>query len=442
MTAGNAAAVAAARVPAMTVAELARRLDRSFAVLAAGRRGAAARQQTLRATIDWSFQLLAGPEQALLVRLAVFAGGATLEAAEAVCGGEGIDPDAVFELLAGLVARSLVVAEEKGPGTRYRLLETIRQYGEERLEQAGEADRWRARHASYYAGLLTQVRDHAHDPDQDVFWAVRVSADQDNLPAAWKWAIGAGNVDTAFQMLAGFAPLEVWSTYPLMLAGEPALELPGATKHPGYPLAAAVSALFAANRGDVTGAQELCRRAGEANAVLALDRPEMLAEAYALHESSAGASLHIGPFRAGTRLFPHSAPNADVRPAAGHAALMYAGDSGPSPHTAELADGAGLLVAEASYIDRVPEDSRQYLSGARQVGREAARVGAGRLLLTHLLPGTDYGAAQTAASAEYGGPVDVATPGLVLDLDLRVGARLGQAVLAWRALMAGGLQGW
>src|SRR5262249_57096046 len=108
--------LAAARVPAMTVAELARRLDRSFAVLAAGRRGAAARQQTLRATIDWSFQLLAGPEQALLVRLAVFAGGAALEAVEAICSGEGIDPDAVVDLLAGLVGRALVVGAGKGPG--------------------------------------------------------------------------------------------------------------------------------------------------------------------------------------------------------------------------------------------------------------------------------------------------------------------------------------
>src|SRR5262249_23450902 len=144
-------------------------------------------------------------------------------------------------------------------------------------EQAGEADRWRARHASYYAGLLTQVRDHAHGPDQDVFWAVRVSADQDNLLAAWKWAIGAGNAGTAFQMLAGFAPLEVWSPYPLVLAGEPALELPGATKHPGYPLAAAVSAIFASNRGNVTGAQELCRWAGEANA--RRDRPDWRVEA-------------------------------------------------------------------------------------------------------------------------------------------------------------------
>jgi predicted ATPase len=282
VSAGNAAAVAAvvrrldgialavelaaARVPAMTPAELARRLDRSFAVLAGGRRGAAGRHQTLRAAIDWSFELLTGPEQALLARLAVFAGGCTLQAAEAVCGGDGIDPDMVFELLAGLVARSLVVAEDHGIETRYRLLETIRQYAEERLETAGETQRWRARHASYYAGLLPGIREHAHDSREEVFWAVRLGADQDNLLAAWSWAIGTGDVGTAFQMLAGFAPCEIWTSYPLLLPGEAALGLSGAAEHPGYPLALAVSAVFASYRADVAAAEELCHRASEANA--------------------------------------------------------------------------------------------------------------------------------------------------------------------------------
>src|SRR6516165_4780454 len=212
VTAGNAAAVAAvvrrldgialaielaaARVPAMTAAELARRLERSFAVLGTGRRGAAERHHTLRAAIDWSVDLLAGAEQTLLARLAVFAGGCTLQAVEGVCGGDGIDPDAVLELLAGLVARSLVVAEEHGPQTRYRLLETIRQYGEQRLGQARDIERWRARHASYYAHLPGRVREHAHDPDEEVFWAVRLSADQDNLLAAWSWAIATNNLDS------------------------------------------------------------------------------------------------------------------------------------------------------------------------------------------------------------------------------------------------------
>jgi len=260
--------LAAARVPAMTPAELARRLERSFAVLAAGRRGTLAHHQTLRAAIDWSFELLTAPEQALLARLAVFAGGATLTAAETVCAGEGIDPDMVFELLASLVAKSLVVAGEQGPETRYGLLETIRQYGEQHLGEAGETGRWQARHAGYYAGVLQRIRD-AHDADAEVFWAVRLSAEQDNLLAAWSWAIGTGNVDTAFAILAGFAPGEIRASYRgalLVLPGETALALPGATAHPGYPLALAVSALFASNRGDVTGAEELCRRAAGANA--------------------------------------------------------------------------------------------------------------------------------------------------------------------------------
>jgi len=95
---------------------------------------------------------------------------------------------------------------------------------------------------------------------------VRLSAEQDNLLAAWSWSIGTGNVGTAFQMLAGFAPAEVWNTYPLLLAGETALGLPGATEHPSYPLALAVCAVFASDRADVTGAEELCLRAADANA--------------------------------------------------------------------------------------------------------------------------------------------------------------------------------
>jgi predicted ATPase len=255
--------LAAARIAAMTPAELARRLERSFAVLRAGRRGTLPHHQTLRATIDWSYQLLAEPEQRLLARLAVFAGGCTLDAAETVCSGEGIYPDTVFELLARLVARSLVVTEEHGPETRYRLLETIRQYGEERLTETGETDRWQARHADYYVGVLQQIRH--HDRREEVFWAIRLSAEQDNLLAAWSWAIDTGNIDTAFSILAGFAPSEVSFRYPLLLDGEAALELPGAAAHPGYPLALAVSAMFAAHHGDVTVTEELCRGAAEAN---------------------------------------------------------------------------------------------------------------------------------------------------------------------------------
>ncbi|MEU5942862.1 MBL fold metallo-hydrolase [Micromonospora sp. NPDC047548] len=155
---------------------------------------------------------------------------------------------------------------------------------------------------------------------------------------------------------------------------------------------------------------------GALDAVLALDRPGMLDAAYVLHEFTAGSRLDIGPFRAQTRLLPHWVPNAGVRLAAGDRVLAYTGDSGPSPDVVELARDADLLLAEATYVDEVPEDSQGYQSSARQAGRQAADAGAGHLLLTHLRPGTDPAAARAAAADEYDGQVAVATTGLILDL--------------------------
>ena len=132
--------LAAALVASMSPAELASALDHRFDLLAGGRRRAVKRQQTLKATIDWSYDLLDESQQRLLARLAVFAGGCTREAAEAVCAGGPIEPRVVLGLLTDLVARSLVVTERGGVETRYRLLETIREYGEERLAEHGETD--------------------------------------------------------------------------------------------------------------------------------------------------------------------------------------------------------------------------------------------------------------------------------------------------------------
>src|SRR5262249_52322433 len=132
--------LAAARVHVMSPAELATALDHRFEVLAGARRGAVKRQQTLRATIDWSYDLLEEPQRRLLARISVFAGGCTREAAEEVCEGTPIAPRSVFGLLTELVERSLVVAEHDGPDTRYRLLETIREYAEERLAEHAETE--------------------------------------------------------------------------------------------------------------------------------------------------------------------------------------------------------------------------------------------------------------------------------------------------------------
>jgi ribonuclease BN (tRNA processing enzyme) len=155
---------------------------------------------------------------------------------------------------------------------------------------------------------------------------------------------------------------------------------------------------------------------GALDAVLALDRPGMLADAYVLHEFTAGDPLDIGPFRAQTRLLPHWVPNAGIRLAAGGRVLAYTGDTGPSEDVARLARGADLLLAEASYVDRVPEDSRHFLTSARQAGRQARDAGVRHLVLTHLFPGTDAAAARAAATAGFPGEIGIAAPGLVADV--------------------------
>jgi ribonuclease BN (tRNA processing enzyme) len=154
---------------------------------------------------------------------------------------------------------------------------------------------------------------------------------------------------------------------------------------------------------------------GALDAVLALDRPGMLDSAYRLHEFAAGDELSIGPFRAETRLLPHFLANAGIRLTADGRVLAYTGDTGPSPEVVALARGADLLLAEATYVDHVPEDSWRHLSSARQAGLQAAEAGVGHLVLTHLQPGTDREAARAAAADGYGGTIGVATADLVHD---------------------------
>ena len=145
--------LAAARVATLGVADIAQRLDQRFRLLTGGRRTAMERHQTLPAAVDWSYDLLDATQARAFNRLAVFAGGCTLGAAEVVVGDDGIDVDDVLDIVSDLVARSMVVADESDATTRYRLLETMRQYARERLDGSGEGDALRHRHAAYYAGL-------------------------------------------------------------------------------------------------------------------------------------------------------------------------------------------------------------------------------------------------------------------------------------------------
>jgi non-specific serine/threonine protein kinase len=179
--------LAAARLAALSLDQLAARLDDRFRLLTGGSRTALPRQQTLRATLDWSYDLLGEGERLLLRRLAVFAGGWTLEAAEAVCAGEGIAPDEVLDLLAGLVAKSLVVLEDGRAGTRYRLLETVRQYGREKLAAAGEAPWLRDGHLGWYLALARRAEPGMGTPEREG-WLELLEVELENLRTALHWS--------------------------------------------------------------------------------------------------------------------------------------------------------------------------------------------------------------------------------------------------------------
>jgi len=200
--------LAAARVGALPVGDIADRLDDCVRMLSGGPRTALPRQQTLQASLDWSYGLLAAPEQALLRRLSVFAGGWTLEAAEAACAGEGIEEEDALTLLAQLVDKSLVHLEDADENVdgdaRYRLLEVVRQYARGKLRAGGEEDAARDRHAAWCVALARQAEPKLTGPEQAA-WLERLEAENDNLRAALRWGLreGGGERGSAGVQLAG-----------------------------------------------------------------------------------------------------------------------------------------------------------------------------------------------------------------------------------------------
>ncbi|HEY6072314.1 MAG TPA: LuxR C-terminal-related transcriptional regulator [Anaerolineales bacterium] len=185
--------LAAARVKGLTVEQIAARLHDRFHILTEGNRTALPRQQTLRATMDWSYDLLSQGERTLLRRVSVFAGGFAIEAAEDICSGGTVAALEVLDLLLRLVDRSMVVAGERGRQSRYRLLETTRQYAWEKLVEAGEADEIRRRHFIWYLTLAGQADGKLRGPEQQA-WLDRLEAEHDNLRAALEWS----NIDPRY----------------------------------------------------------------------------------------------------------------------------------------------------------------------------------------------------------------------------------------------------
>mgnify|MGYP001220311543 CR=1 FL=1 len=197
--------LAAARIRLFPPQALAARLTRRLQVLAGGPRDRPARQQTLRGAVDWSYDLLGERERTLFARLAVFAGGCTLEAAEAICNaGRELGPD-VLDGMASLVEHSLV--QQIGEAVpRLRMLETIREYAAERLAESGAADDVGRRHAAYFLELAEEAEPELEGPDQEV-WLDRLDAERDNLRAALAWLLERGEIDLAYRLagaLRGF----------------------------------------------------------------------------------------------------------------------------------------------------------------------------------------------------------------------------------------------
>jgi predicted ATPase/class 3 adenylate cyclase len=181
--------LAATRVVSMSPSEISGLLDERFRLLTGGRRSAVERQQTLRATVDWSYSLLGERERAVFDRLGVFAGTFDARAAQAVVTGDGVEAWDVLDALTELVTKSMILAEETADGTtRHQMLETLAQYARERLDEDGDVDGWRRRHAQYFAEWAEEAGPGLEGPDE-LAWRTRENAELDNLRAAVTWTL-------------------------------------------------------------------------------------------------------------------------------------------------------------------------------------------------------------------------------------------------------------
>ena len=192
--------LAAARVRALSLRQIVDSLHDRFRLLTGGARTAVRRQQTLRASVDWSHALLTEPEQVLFRRLAAFMGGFDLDAAQAVGAGSEVESYQLLYQLSLLVDKSLVVADDTGDGMRYRLLETVRQYAQEKLGDSGEADRVRARHRDYYASTATHLESTAQPGDEP--WIEWAKVEIDNLRAAFAWSRENSDPEAALRLVS------------------------------------------------------------------------------------------------------------------------------------------------------------------------------------------------------------------------------------------------
>ena len=193
--------LAAARLRTMSIDQLASRLDDRFRLLTSGSRTALPRHRTLRAMVDWSWELLTDAERMVLRRLSVFSGGASLEAAERVCAGDAVEQDQVLDLLTALTEKSLLL-NDGGNAPHYRMSGTIMEYAGQRLAAAGEADLARHAHLAYFTELAEIADPQLRRADQ-LNWLATLEAEHDNIGAAMRGALAAGEAQSAMRLAAG-----------------------------------------------------------------------------------------------------------------------------------------------------------------------------------------------------------------------------------------------
>jgi tetratricopeptide (TPR) repeat protein len=252
--------IAAARMRAMNAAELASRLD-GGRLVSRGPRGTPSRHQSLAAAIEWSYRLLSEPEKALFARLSVFAGGFDIDGAHGVCAEPGTTADDTLDLLTGLVDKSMVTAVNSWPRSRYRVLETLRAFGRERLREAGLEAGLARRHARYFTELAEQAARAMHGADERE-WVERALPDYDNLRAAFERVSADQDADLALRLVTSLpelAHLRVgyesadWAERALAFADP---------DHPLFAAAVGSAARGAWNRGEFARARSLAATAG------------------------------------------------------------------------------------------------------------------------------------------------------------------------------------
>jgi len=348
--------LAAARTVALSPADIATLLDERFRLLTGGRRTAVERHQTLRATVDWSYSLLESRERLVFDRLGVFAGSFDAVGATAVVADDSIEAFDVLDALTALVAKSMVVTEDTPDGHgRFRMLETLRQYAQEQLDQAGDTDQWRRRHAEYFATWAEEAGPGLEGPDE-LAWRAREVAELDNLRTAVMWSLDRdepGDIDLALRIVGALAS-EAW-VHPsagIAARAEQALSHGGNVSAQLRYAVTAAAGTYEYGLGNYARAQELARAAIGDGVPLGAPAPGMA------HVVLATSASVLGQLERGMTLLLE-------------AARLLGRDFPDSPYAAQARALAAMFAAETG--DPIARtEAERALHEAREIGNPTA----------------------------------------------------------------------